>query len=83
MAKGTFDAVGTGPAVVINERANLSLVFGGGTVKLQRFMNDDWRDVPNSAWTGSTEDIIYSGSMHTRYRLNCTAYTAEIKWEIS
>ena len=82
MASGTFEATGVSQTVVINERANLSLVFGGGTVKLQRYMNDDWRDVPDGSWTASTEDIIYSGKQGTQYRLNCTSYSSDIDWEL-
>ena len=83
MAQGTFTAAGNGAEIRINYRANLSLVFDGtGEVKLQRYMNDDWRDVPNGSWTASTEDIIYTGSMGTPHRLACTAAGSDIHWEV-
>ena len=81
MSAGTFDAVGVSEAVVINERGNLSLAFDGtGSVTLQRFMNSDWRDVPDGTWTAGTEDIVYSGAQQTKYRLNCTASGGDIHW---
>ena len=83
MAIGTFTGIGISDTVVVNERANLSLVFeGSGAVKLQRYTNKDWRDVPGASWTDSTEDIVYSGAQGTRHRLNCTARGANIHWEL-
>ena len=83
MTSGTFEATGATSAIVINERANLSLVFEGtGSVSLQRYMNDDWRDVPDGTWTAGTEDIIYSGASRTQHRLNCTARGADIHWAL-
>ena len=83
MASGVLTATGAAEEVVINERADLSLVFGGtGSVKLQRFKNDEWRDVPGGVWTAHTEDIINSGRLGTRFRLNCTARSHDIDWEL-
>ena len=83
MAKGTFSAVGVTKAIKVSNRADLSLVFDGtGTVKLQRYMNDGWRDVPNGEWTSSVEDAINSSAAGVDYRLNCTARGADIHWEI-
>ena len=84
MPRGTFTAANQNSHdLYITESSDLSLVFGTGTVKLQRYMNDDWRDVPGGEWTASTEDIVYSGASGTKYRLTCTAHTADIRWELS
>lgn len=83
MSKGTFTAADqTSGKFAINTSANLSLVFGDGTVKLQRYMNDDWRDVPDGEWSASTEDIVYSGSPRTLHRLICSSYTSDIEYEL-
>ena len=83
MSSGTFTEVSESEAVVINDRGNLSLAFvGTGTVVLQRYLNGAWHDVPDGSWSADTEDIIYSGGNGTQYRLNCTAYGADIAWEL-
>lgn len=83
MASGTFEATGAGDVVIVNERADLSLVFDGtGSVTLQRWANGGWRNVPDGTWTADTEDIVYAGGPGRQYRLNCTARSDDIHWEL-
>ena len=81
---GTFTAVDQTHEFLVSGSTNLALSFGEGTVKLQRKVGafDTWIDIAGGEWTEDAADIIYSGSRETRFRLNCTAYTSTITWEV-
>ena len=85
MASGTFAAQDEAYEFTVNVSINLALKFGGGTVKLQRYMvsADEWIDVSGGEWTADTADIIYSGSQLGRFRLICTSFSADIMWELA
>lgn len=83
MPQGTFTAASQSVELEIHRSASLSLAFeGGGTVKLQRHRIGDWRDIPDAEWSADTEDSICNAGAPNRYRLLCTAYVADIHWEI-
>ena len=90
MARGIFSGtiVSSSPrtteAINISGNADLSLTFQGtGSIKLQRFINDDWKDIPGGTFTKSTEDTIYS-YIQRDFRLACTKLDGgSISWEIS
>ena len=82
MATGTFSATGPTDPIIINDSADLSLVFTStGTVVLEREINGGWREVPDASWTSDTEDIVYTGSFNRKFRLNCTTYADTIDWD--
>ena len=85
MTSGTFTAQDQTEDFTVNVSANLALKFGGGTVKLQRYMKvaAEWIDVSGGEWSADTADIIYSGSQETKFRLLCSVYSADIMWEIA
>ena len=89
MPRGTFTSTGTTDPVKVGDGINLGLIFtsgASGSVKLQRKQGSEWADVPNGLangqWTGSTQDIVYSGSYNDVFRLNCTAVSggSGINW---
>lgn len=95
MPQGTFKNDGTSEEFRVAGSANVSIVVKGtntgGTVVLQRHMNDTFQDVtPSLVVAGSPtvyEDIIYSGSVNTRHRLKASGITTgtanQVDWEVT
>jgi len=53
---------------VVNERANLSIEVSSGVAVLQRQRKSGtWGNI--ETYKSGTEDIVYSGGMHTNFRL--------------
>jgi hypothetical protein len=72
--KHVFTATGNSDNLHFQGYFSLSLSgFGAGTVKVQRKVNGQWKDV--DSYTANAEDEGFDGAGH-EYRFNCSAYTS-------
>lgn len=82
--EGTFDATGNSGNIMVSKAdLTISLDFGTGTVVLERSFDDgsNWKTI--KTYTADVEENAFEPATGVLYRLNCTAYTADIDYVIA
>lgn len=76
---GTFSATGQSATFALH-KGRYAFSFGTGTVVLERKLEADGTWIAARTFTADEVGNLDGGGFH--YRLNCTDYTADIKYEI-
>lgn len=79
LVQGTFTAPGQSPEFVI-KNGRYAISFGGGTVHLERELTKGGIWVTAEIFTADDVGNLDGGGFN--YRLNCTAYSSDIDYEI-